>query len=574
MATWIQQTAPTVQGINHVYGFGPFDVYAVGNLGTILHWNGSSWASLFSGVGPNINRVWGYSNASVWAVGAGGVLLNTVNQGQTWNPVNTLNAAVGFQGNYVGIWGSSARDFWVLENTNGGSFWHTTNGGVSWALSATGAASWTHLWGATGAAIPYIMAVGTTGPSGTVNAAALAYFNGTGWTSKAEAAAQLDGYGCWPGPSAQNYTCGQSATGVTAASIRDWSLGYTASVYDQVPTGLTGASRFRAIYGSDLVNLYAAGVAGTTGVSAPLLAQASVVGTPSVSGAWAGVTLPASLALSGGLSTVFADPSGYAVAAGAAGIIVARSGATLAMGPAVAIATNTVQVTFAAAPLAQSVIGTNDALNPASWTILRADTGATFPIMNISQVSGTVFNVSIYDRFAGSLVQHLVATPTLLDPYGNTISGSPTAAFQGVLADAQATQDAQSAANRYVLSDVANPPIPLTGNSDGGGVRIITQTGDFATESGNNLLKKLILRRLSTSPGGFFHLPTYGVGNRVKEKLNNADFAALKKNISDQVLLEPEVTNVSVTALQDPNTGAVTFTIRVATASGTFEMEV
>ena len=45
------------------------DVFAVGDGGTILHYNGSTWSSMTSGTTNYLRGVWGSSGSDVFAVG-------------------------------------------------------------------------------------------------------------------------------------------------------------------------------------------------------------------------------------------------------------------------------------------------------------------------------------------------------------------------------------------------------------------------------------------------------------------------------------------------------------------------
>lgn len=76
------------------------------------------------------------------------------------------------------------------------------------------------------------------------------------------------------------------------------------------------------------------------------------------------------------------------------------------------------------------------------------------------------------------------------------------------------------------------------------GTLTIDSGGDYASESGPAFVRKLILRRLTTKPGEFFHLPNYGLGLREKEPLPVNNLRALAKAIEQQVALEPEVSAV------------------------------
>ncbi len=79
------------------------------------------------------------------------------------------------------------------------------------------------------------------------------------------------------------------------------------------------------------------------------------------------------------------------------------------------------------------------------------------------------------------------------------------------------------------------------------GTLVIESDGDYASMTGAELIKKLILRRLTTKPGDFFHLPNYGIGLREKEPLPVADLRKLAKAIELQVAQEPEVAAVKAT---------------------------
>ena len=52
-----------------VWGSGASDVWAVGDSGTILHWDGSAWTSASSGTTFALFGVWGSGANDVWAVG-------------------------------------------------------------------------------------------------------------------------------------------------------------------------------------------------------------------------------------------------------------------------------------------------------------------------------------------------------------------------------------------------------------------------------------------------------------------------------------------------------------------------
>lgn len=445
MGAFIQQVSNTAQNLNHVYGFGAYQTWAVGDNGTIVYWNGQRWTQQSSGTTSKLLKVWGASAASVWIVGLNGTLLNSTNGGQTWTQVNSLGAAnialhASGSGDFTAIWGPSATSFSVAvtgvlvpSGAVYGEIWLTQDGGNTWVRKGLTQDTERHMWG-DGANNDLVVAVGFRSPTATL--AKIGLWTGIGtWGGTTEAAPNVDSFGCWASlATLQAYTCGFGQTGATSiGTISNWILGPTGPnrnfqyrALEQVPT----AAQYSALHGADLVNLYAAGVNQASG---PILAQVATIGTTASQGSWLGVTLPATLPIAGGLNGVFADPSGYAVTVGNKGAIAAKSGPSLSLISAAAVATNTVRVVLAAAPLAVSPVGVGDALNPATWTVQRVDTGQQLDVMAVTQVSPTVFNLVLFGRFAGAQVLYQVSTSLLLDPYGNAIIVSAPGQISDVL---------------------------------------------------------------------------------------------------------------------------------------------
>ncbi len=88
---WQVQQAPTVDGLMGIWGTGPKDVFAVGDNGTILHFDGLSWKSMSSGTSAQLLGVWGTGPKEVFAAGqdlasGNGVVLS---YDGTWSTVHT-----------------------------------------------------------------------------------------------------------------------------------------------------------------------------------------------------------------------------------------------------------------------------------------------------------------------------------------------------------------------------------------------------------------------------------------------------------------------------------------------------
>jgi hypothetical protein len=102
----IDRTLPTSQYLRAVYAAAPNNVWAVGDAGAIIHFDGTDWSSSTSGVTQPLYAITG-SGSTLWAAGAGGVILKkvgagawTVEQSGTTRTINALHA-------------TSATDVWA-----------------------------------------------------------------------------------------------------------------------------------------------------------------------------------------------------------------------------------------------------------------------------------------------------------------------------------------------------------------------------------------------------------------------------------------------------------------------------
>ncbi|MBF0451375.1 MAG: DUF1566 domain-containing protein [Candidatus Magnetomorum sp.] len=86
-----------------VWGRSANDVYAVGNSGQIIHFDGTDWRSLESGTQSNLNAIWGNDN-QLYAVGDDGTLLSYEND--LWIQID-----IPFTTRLTGIWGANDTIF-------------------------------------------------------------------------------------------------------------------------------------------------------------------------------------------------------------------------------------------------------------------------------------------------------------------------------------------------------------------------------------------------------------------------------------------------------------------------------
>lgn len=208
-----------------------------------------------------------------------------------------------------------------------------------------------------------------------------------------------------------------------------------------------------------------------------------------------------------------------------------------------ALSTRQVEVVLsdAAQHIANTVPG--DALNPATWTVQRLDTTAFLNVVSVEVVTASTYVLTCIQNFGSVMVTHRVGSTTLLDAAGGVVRSPQSADFLGILAADVVSIDAAVAVRRLAARDLANPPA-TTAVAVGGTLQILSG-GDYASVTGAELVRKLIIRRLTTIPGEFFHLPTYGGGVKVKEPISPGDLVALKATIEAQVLKEPEVQSAS-----------------------------
>jgi len=216
----------------------------------------------------------------------------------------------------------------------------------------------------------------------------------------------------------------------------------------------------------------------------------------------------------------------------------AAAGVGGSIASALAISTHEVEVTVNGLAQDNSPYFEGDALNPATWGIVRLDTGDSFTPTTVAQVNPSVYRILCLEEFGPYTVVHRVSSTTLHDASGNLIHPPYSADFRGVLDEHAQSSATRLAARKLYSQDLANPPFSVP---DSVGGTLVVTAGDYATVTGPDLVKKLIIRRLTTGPGDFFHLPNYGAGIQEKMPVRIANLTKMKADIENQVKLEPEV---------------------------------
>ena len=111
---WKKSETKVTTRLVALHGFSPSDVWAVGDDGVALRFDGTEWTKVNSGTSQDLRAVWGAASNDVWVVGEGGIVLR-------WNgtsltpvpgaPANTdfvsvrgLDASVVFLCAPTGLW--------------------------------------------------------------------------------------------------------------------------------------------------------------------------------------------------------------------------------------------------------------------------------------------------------------------------------------------------------------------------------------------------------------------------------------------------------------------------------------
>lgn len=236
-----------------------------------------------------------------------------------------------------------------------------------------------------------------------------------------------------------------------------------------------------------------------------------------------------------------------------------------------AIATNAVRIQLSAEPMHVSPFDEGDALNPLTWRVTNPTTGVAYTVVGASMYDDETVDLVLLETLGSHLETFRVQSVGLLGA-GGGITPDLSALFVGTVQ----TLDPIGAVtlDRFLDRDLANPPLQSDTGGQAGTLKIGTD-GDYETESGIELVRKLALRRLSTPRGAFPHLPRYGVGLVEKEPVGNGNLVALRGEIERQMLQEPDIAEARCGLMMDrSNVLQVQLRLKVARTGAVFDMQV
>jgi hypothetical protein len=250
---------------------------------------------------------------------------------------------------------------------------------------------------------------------------------------------------------------------------------------------------------------------------------------------------------------------------------------SISVASAWAISTHGVRVNLTSEPQHDDQFDPGDALNVATWTV-EAVGGAPRTVIGASMHDDVSVDLLLLEALGNHLAEHEVTAIGLLGVGAIPATSPVSALFRGVVQ----TMDPIDAVavEAFRNRDLANPPFQLGRGLGTAGALVIGPDGDYETEAGPPLIRKLLLRRLGTPRGAIRHLPRYGLGIAVKEPIpGSGRLAEIRAEIESQALEEPDVSAATARLQMDrsgtlfvqldarPKTGAA-FTLRMASANG------
>jgi hypothetical protein len=132
-SSWVHWGAATPENLRGVRGVSATDVYAVGTAGTIVHYQGTSWilTAMNSGTTKDLEGVWGGSKDEIFAVGDNGTVLHY--DGKNWSTMTSNTTEF-----LTGVWSDAGTN--VFASGGRGSILNYD--GAQWSVIKPGGSSW------------------------------------------------------------------------------------------------------------------------------------------------------------------------------------------------------------------------------------------------------------------------------------------------------------------------------------------------------------------------------------------------------------------------------------------------
>ena len=188
-SSWSEIESETTESLEGIWGSSATDIFVVGYRKTILHYDGSSWSTMMSDSSGGFLAVHGSSANNVYAVGYSGAIYHY--DGSTWTEM-TSNTS-----DYLyGVWANSTNDVFAVGSP--GTIMHYN--GSTWSAMTSGTTN--ALYGIFGTSGNNVYAVGS---SGTV-----IQYNGSSWSILSGFSGTL--LGVWASSSSDIFISGSSGS--------------------------------------------------------------------------------------------------------------------------------------------------------------------------------------------------------------------------------------------------------------------------------------------------------------------------------------------------------------------------
>ena len=169
---WKAEDSGITNFLSAVWSAAPDNAFAVGELGTILHYDGSSWTPMISNTEELLVDIWGNSPNDIFTVGDSGTILHY--NGTSWTPMIS-----GASGLLLGVWARSSNDVFAVGDS---AILHYD--GSSWSTMYSDPILLTDVWGS---AANDVFAVGPADNGFDGNGNVILHYNGSGWTQMTSA---------------------------------------------------------------------------------------------------------------------------------------------------------------------------------------------------------------------------------------------------------------------------------------------------------------------------------------------------------------------------------------------------
>lgn len=224
---------------------------------------------------------------------------------------------------------------------------------------------------------------------------------------------------------------------------------------------------------------------------------------------------------------------------------------TIAIAAAWATTTHGVRVTLSDEVAHTDSFAPGDATNPLTWAVANLTTGATLTVAMAVMADDLAVDLTLLEPLGDDLETLSVVATGLVDVTGAALSSPISGTFAGLT---ETVDPVDAVRVDFRDRDLANPITQAARGFGVGGTLVIGDDGDFETESGGQLLRKLVLRRLNTRRDAFRHLPGYGCLTPEKEPIaTGGDLVSYLREVERQAKQEPDAVDARARGSIDRN---------------------